>query len=409
MRDLKRLIELEDLLREAGNPLVRQAVAEGRRALGYNCFHVPEVLLDVKGAFGVRLRAPGCVSQDLATYYMTNRSCPYSKSILERAFEGGYNFLSALIGQECCTTMNRMESYFDYCGLVPTPGFFVTCLDVPINRSPWHEGYYERQLRRKVTEPLTAAFGLDFSEEALRAAIAEHNEVCRIVTEMGELRKAECPKITGYEFHVIQLATQVCPKDLLLPILRETLAELRAREPDPAPWYRARVMVTGSEIDDPAFTKTLEFCGAMVVADRYCFGSLPGREEIEIREGETAMAAIARHYLNANQCPRAMGPENIGGRKRYLYDTAMAYGAEGVILENMKFCEYWGYERAQDAFWLGQGFGVPGTLPVCQIERDYSNAAAGQLRTRVQAFVEALEIKRLHGEERGRADGQAAV
>ena len=45
----------------------------------------------------------------MATYYMTNRSCPYSKSILERAFEGGYNFISALIGQECCTTMNRME------------------------------------------------------------------------------------------------------------------------------------------------------------------------------------------------------------------------------------------------------------------------------------------------------------
>ena len=33
----------------------------------------------------------------------------------------------------------------------------------------------------------------------------------------------------------------------------------------------------------------------------------------------------------------------------------------------MKFCEYWGYERAQDAAWLTEGFALPGTLPVCQI------------------------------------------
>ena len=41
--------------------------------------------------------------------------------------------------------------------------------------------------------------------------------------------------------------------------------------------------------------------------------------------------------------------------------------------------------------------GMPGTLPVCQIERDYTCAASGQLRTRFQAFVESLEIKRIQG------------
>ena len=103
MRDLKHMIEFEELLRSANNDLVKRACSEGRLALAYNCSHVPEVLLDVDGCFGVRLRAPGCFSPDMATYYMTNRSCPYSKSILERAFEGGYNFISALLGQECCT------------------------------------------------------------------------------------------------------------------------------------------------------------------------------------------------------------------------------------------------------------------------------------------------------------------
>ena len=186
MRDLKHMIEFEELLRSANNDLVKRACSEGRLALAYNCSHVPEVLLDVDGCFGVRLRAPGCFSPDMATYYMTNRSCPYSKSILERAFEGGYNFISALLGQECCTTMNRMEQYFDYCELIPNEKFFVSCLDMPINRSEWHEGYYERQLRQKVIEPLERVYGVDFSDEKLMAAIERHNEVCRIITEGKE-------------------------------------------------------------------------------------------------------------------------------------------------------------------------------------------------------------------------------
>lgn len=401
MKDLKHLIYFEDLLQDANNALVQQARKEGKLALGYNCSHIPELLLDVEGCFGVRLRAPRCTSTDMATYYMTNRSCPYSKSILERAFEGGYNFLDALVGQECCTTMNRMESYFDYCKLIPNDKFFVECIDMPINRSEWHEGYYERQIRAKIIEPLEKAYGVDFSDEKLLKAIEVHNEVASIITEIGNMRKLENPPLTGYEFHVIQLVTLVCPKYLIMDKLRETLAELKTRKPDPKPWYRARIMVAGAEVDDPEFTKMLEMCGGFVVADRYCFGSMPGRDPVEIAPGETPLHAIARYYMWSNQCPRAMGAENLRSRKQYIYNKAKEFNAEGIIVESMKFCEYWGYERAQDAMWLGQGFGVPEPIPVCQIEKDYVSAASGQLRTRFQAFIESLEIKSIQGTKGG--------
>lgn len=395
MKDLRHLIYFEDLLRQANNVLVQQACKDGKLALGYNCSNIPELLLDVDGCFGVRLRAPGCNSPDMATYYMTNRSCPYSKSILERAFEGGYNFLSALIGQECCTTMNRMEQYFDYCKLIPNEKFFVECIDMPINRSDWHEGYYERQIQAKIIDPLVNVYNIDFSDEKLLKAIELHNEVSRIVTEIGNLRKLENAPITGYEFHIIQLVTLTCPKYLILDKLRETLAELKKRKPEPKPWYRARVMITGAEVDDPELTRMLEMCGGFVVADRYCFGSMPGREQISVDDGESPLHAIARYYLRSNQCPRTMGPENIISRKQYIFEKAREFGAEGIIVENMKFCEYWGYERAQDAVWLSQGYEIPGMLPTCQIERDYTSAASGQLRTRFQAFIESLEIKRI--------------
>ena len=352
----------------------------------------------MEGCFGVRLRAPGCTNPDLATYYMTNRSCSYSRSILERAFEGGYNFISALIGQECCTTMNRMEQYFEYCELIPNEQFYFACIDMPIKKGEWYGGYFRRQLEQKVVQPLSERFGVDFSEQRLREAVEQHNEVCRIITEIGDLRKAENPVITGYEFHVIQLVSLTCPKQLILPLLRETLEELQPREPDPKPWYRARVMLVGSELDDPAITKLLEMTGAMVVADRYCFGSLPGREQIEIAPGQDALDAIARHYMTINECPRPMGTEATVGRREYMYNLAQAYGAEGVILENMKFCEYWGYERAIAGKWLSEGHKLPGSIPTCQIETDYTNASSGQLRTRFQAFVESLEIKRIQKE-----------
>ena len=307
LRDLKHLIFFEDLLQDANNALVQAACAEGRHALAYNCSYIPEVLLDVEGCFSVRLRAPRCTNPDLATYYMTNRSCPYSKSILERAFEGGYNFIDALLGQECCTTMNRMEQYFDYCKLIPKEKFFTSFIDMPLKKTAWHAGYFRRQIEQKIIEPLGRVYGVDFSEEKLRAAIEQHNEVCRIITEIGDMRKLPNPPITGYEFHVIQLVSLTCPKDLILPYLRETLEEIKSREPEPKFPFRARVMVAGSEIDDPDFTKLLEGCGAYVVADRYCFGSIPGRDEIIVKPDEDILQAIADHYIQTNQCPRAMG------------------------------------------------------------------------------------------------------
>ena len=266
MRDLKHLIYFENLLQQANNDLVQDACKDGRLALAWNCSYIPEVLLDTDNCFGVRLRAPNCTNPDMATYYMTNRSCPYSKSILERAFEGGYNFISALIGQECCTTMNRMEQYFEYCELIPNEKFFCTYLDMPLRKTEWHAGYYRRQIEQKIIQPLEKVYGVDFSEEKLRKAVEQFNEVCRIITEMNAMRMADNPVITGYEFHVIQLCTLTCPKDLILPYLRETLQELRERKPDPKPWYRARVLIAGSEIDDPEFTKMLEMAGGMVVA-----------------------------------------------------------------------------------------------------------------------------------------------
>ena len=395
MKDLKHLIYFERLLENADNELVEKAKADGGVCLGYTCFHIPEVLLNVDNCFSTRLRAPNTGSIDIATYYMSNYTCEFARALLERAIEGGYQFLDALIGVDACSMMNRSMEHFEILQVNDKPNFFVTHTDMPFKITDYTIKAYVQQMQAHVLDRIHEVFGADVSDASIRKAVEQHNEVCRIISEIREMRKAENPVITGYEFHVLNLVTYVCPKALILPYLRETLEELKTREPDAKSPFRARVAIVGSEIDDPSLTKLIEGCGALVVSDRYCFGSTPGREVIELNDEEDALTQICRHYMEVSECARYISDEKVLQRRETADRLAKEFNAEGIIYEQMKYCDYWGFERALVSHIMHDEYG----WPVLSIDRLYNNGNSGQLRTRVQAFVESLEIKRIHKEE----------
>ncbi len=395
MKDLKHMIYFESLLENADNELIEKKKAEGDICLGYTCFHIPEVLLNVDKCFSTRLRAPNTGSIDISTYYMSNYTCEFARALLERAIEGGYRFLDALIGVDACSMMNRSMEHFEILQVNDKPNFFVTHTDMPFKITDYTVEGYRRQMRVRVLDRLTEVFGVDTSDEAIRKAVKEHNEVCKIISEIREMRKATNPVITGYEFHVLNLVTYVCPKSEILPYLKDTLKELKSRKPDAKNPYRARVAIVGSEIDDPNLTKLIEGCGALVVSDRYCFGSTPGREVIELNDEEDALTQICRHYMEVSECARYIADEKVMQRRETADRLAKEFGAEGIIYEQMKYCDYWGFERALVSHIMHDEYG----WPVLSIDRLYNNGNSGQLRTRVQAFVESLEIKRIHKEE----------
>ena len=394
MKDLKHLIYFEKLLENADNELIKQAQADGGIALGYTCFHIPEVLLNVDKCFSTRLRAPNTGSIDIATYYMSNYTCEYARALVERGIEGGYRFLDAVIGVDACSMMNRAMEHFEILDINEKPNFFVTHTDMPFKITDYTLDGYERQMQVRVLDRLHEVFGVDTSDAAIRKAVEEHNEVCRIISEISEMRKKDKPVITGYEFHVIDLVTYVCPKALILPYLRETLEELKARKPDKKSPFRARVAIVGSEIDDPSLTRLIEDVGALVVSDRYCFGSTPGREVIELKDDEPALRQICLHYMQVSECARWISDEKVLQRRETADRLAKEFKAEGIIYEQMKYCDYWGFERALVSHIMHDEYG----WPVLSIDRLYNNGNSGQLRTRVQAFVESLEIKRIHKE-----------
>ena len=72
------------------------------------------------------------------------------------------------------------------------------------------------------------------------------------------------------------------------------------------------------------------------------------------------------------------------------------FKADGAIYEQMKFCTYWSYERVIANQVMPRDYGIH----ILSIDRPYIAGQSGQLRTRVQAFVESLEMKQLRSAQK---------
>ena len=393
MKDLKHLYYFERLLEDANNDLIRQAQESGKICVAYTCENVPEPLLNLAGTFSARLRAPRTGSMEMGTYYMTSFLCEYSRALLERAIEGGFNFADCIITPDGCTMMNRCVENMELLKTNEKEKFFYEYMEVPMKADDNGLNLYVLQCKNHILKPLQEHYGIDVSDAAIRKAVQEHNRVCELIRAIGEFRKGDTPRITGYEYHIITMVTYAAPKYLLIDKLEETLEELKTRQPDAKSPFRARVVLVGSEVDDVDVVRLIEESGAYVCADRFCYGSFPGRDPIVLTEDEDALTQICRQYLYRGQCPRMMNQAKIQERRRYVASLAEEYQADGIIYEQMKFCDPWAYEKMVGSHVLREDYGYP----VLAVDRPYAIGVSGQMRTRVQAFVESIEIKKLQG------------
>jgi benzoyl-CoA reductase/2-hydroxyglutaryl-CoA dehydratase subunit BcrC/BadD/HgdB len=95
--------------------------------------------------------------------------------------------------------------------------------------------------------------------------------------------------------------------------------------------------------------------------------------------------------MRTSECARYMSEEKISQRRETVDKYAKQYKADGIIYEQMKFCDFWAFERPLASHILQEEY----DWPVLSIDRPYNVRSSGQLRTRFQAFVEALEIKKI--------------
>lgn len=372
----------EDIINEAQNHLVEQAVEDGRIPVGYTCSYVPLPILSTCGMFPLRLRAPGVESTELSDVYLSSVVCSYTRSMLEFYMQGTFDFIRGYVIPESCDHMRRFNDHLDYFKR-GEDDFFNYCLDVPRKDQDISIEYFYNELL-ELARRLGEYFNVDITDEAVAEQIEKHNEFNALLKSIAELRKADNPVITGAEFHKLMLATLSAPRDLLVDEVKNFKDALAARKP--VPDYRARILVLGSSLDNPEYISAIESQGALVVADRFCTGALPYALD-PIPEGGDPFQALTEYYLKKCTCPRMM--ENFNLRFAQVMDLIDEYRVDGVIYEAIKFCDIWGVDAIPMIDTLREA-----GVPVLRLEREYRHTGEGQLITRTQAFLESIEGRR---------------
>ena len=95
--------------------------------------------------------------------------------------------------------------------------------------------------------------------------------------------------------------------------------------------------------------------------------------------------ALARYYV-ADRPPCARMFTEYDRRAEYIRDMIDEFKVDGVIFQRLTFCEVWGFEQ----FSLTNDF-KEWDVPFLCMDREYMLSGIGQLRTRVQAFLETME------------------
>ena len=358
------------------NPAIQNWKDRGGKVVGYFCSAFPDELVTAAGLLPFRIRATGSEGTDLSDSYFSNVNCSFSRHVFNMALSGKYHFLDGLAMFNSCDNIRRV--YDHWTRQINTP--FVHIMSLPRKAEPAQVDWFRDELAN-LRDLVQQHFGVEITDEKLWEAIKLHNQARGLLRRLYDLRKAEKPPITGAEALAVTVASTTMPKQDFVDLLRELLDDMAGA--DGVGNYRARLMIVGSILDDPAYIKVIEDVGGLVVSDSLCFGSRLFWKDIPEGPGDP-LSAIAQYYVaDRPSCPRVFGLYE----KRIDYITAMVkdFSVDGVILERLAFCDLWGFEQ----YSIFNDFKVLG-IPLLMLDREYILSAVGQLRTRVQAFMETM-------------------
>jgi benzoyl-CoA reductase subunit C len=371
------LEQLNQLATGLLNPAIEDWKAQGKKVVGYFCSFVPEEILLAADVLPYRVRAPGCDETAAADVYLSQVNCTFVRSCLELALQDSYGFLDGLVFTWSCDHIRRLYDLLRE--IKPTAFPLLHFIDVPHKDSDEAVTLFAEELT-KFKKNLETTFAVEISDARLCEAIDASNETRTLLRRVYEFRRREQPPLTGTDALNVVLAATVAPRDHYNNLLRTLLRELDEREGISD--YRARLVVAGGACDDPAWFRIIEDLGGLVVADTTCFGSRYFWQPVE--SDNDPMRAIARSYLRRSLCPRMV--EKVADRARFVEDMTRRSRADGVIYQHIRYCDLWGGEQLPVRQRLNDA-----NIPLLVLDREYRLGTRGQLKTRVQAFLERLE------------------
>ena len=356
---------------------------DGLRRAGYFCAYTPPEVLHAAGLRHARLfkaGSPTIVSQ--GERYTQSVFCDFSKSCIG-AFDKQdgdplYLAVDKLYNFHTCASMKRASEVIER--FVPT-----TLLNLPRLRDEPASRTFFREEIRHFRDDVAALAGRSVSEHDLREQIVLFNKARRLIKKFSELRKRANPPLSGKDFLELVRGYYYLPPEKLLATYEKLYHKLsRCKDNGTRP---VRLMVSGSIMadGDRRLVELIEDeIGARVVVEDHCTGLRPFTHTL--REDGDPFQALADGYLDQAPCARMKPLDDsveLSGR------LAQEYGVDGVVFVYLKFCACYGVTKQEFITYLGKL-----SIPVLEISSDYSQSDHGQLKTRVEAFVEVLNDRR---------------
>ncbi|MBC7250755.1 MAG: 2-hydroxyacyl-CoA dehydratase [Anaerolineae bacterium] len=363
---------LKQLLAAAHTPLTAWSEHyPEQRAVGYMCTYVPEEMIHAAGFVPVRVRTTHQVPTH-ADGHIQSYTCALCRSALDQLLRGELHFLAGMVLAHTCDTMQALADMWAL--NIEADKSWVETVMVPTNLvTPSARPYLIAELKR-FRDRLAAHSGRPLSDETLQSSIALYRRKRHLLGQLSELRD----RLTATEFYSVVDAGMKMPPASYVPLLAALIEHLRSAPARPS---HPRVMLVGAVLDDPTLLDVLDDLGAQVTDDDLCTGT---RSFATVEtEAKAPLEAVADRLLKRRPCPVKYQPQMPRGL--YLRQRVQETRTDGVIFVLPKFCD----PHAFDYVLVKADLETAG-VPFLHLETEQT-PAAGQIRTRVQAFLEMLD------------------
>jgi len=375
----RHLQDLPELLAE----LKRQRAEElavfkrnGGIVSGYFCLYTPVEVIEACGAAPVRIMDNGGHAHETqGSRFIRSDSCSFCKASLGALQHG--DSLSCIVSGTSCDQMRRLHEITGDKLHIPT---YLFCSPRTYGNESAARLFHREILW--VIDEITQVTGKSFSEEILRERVAAWNELRRFLRSIHDARRAPLPPVTGREMFDLADTAYYLGPDRFLPHAPE-IEKLIFRRRQQYAAQPLRIMLAGSILSsgDRMALELIEQDGAAVVSDIMCTGVRWFINPLPMRDDP--LRGVCDYYHTAMICPHRRPNDP-------LFDFARSqigdWNVQGIICRTLKFCHPWTFEV--------KTFNTLFSVPVLHLDTDYSLSGIGQVRTRIQAFLEMIGAKR---------------
>lgn len=342
----------------------------------YACSYVPVEIVTACGLTPVWL-LPENGLQD-ADPYIHSLTCPYVRKLCAAVMNDNADMPAGVILTNSCDGMRRLADVIS----TYRPTLPLLFLDVPHKNDPESIDLFASRLRRFADETATTFSGTPIDENALWRAIEGHNTARLGMQELFMQLRTATPIVTGSEIFQLSREAITSHIDDFLPSLHRFLAHASGRKRMMNSRAVPRIMLYGNILTAPDLVRMIENMGAVVVSLDHCFGER-AFDRLVGTDIDSPYIALAQRYLTRSTCPRM---EGLNKRIDDITSLVEEAGADGVIYCSVTHCDNFLYDAPHVIRHLKER-----NIPVLLLRHDGEWNALGQVKTRIEAFIETIE------------------